>query len=76
MDDEGLLDVSEDEDTIRETPVDQQRDLPATFSRSLVDRLGIIGHNSTCSETVNLPDKQKGIFSELEEVEWIKFMKC
>ena len=58
MDDEGLLDISEDEDTIRETPMDLHRDSPATFSRNLVDRLGIIGHNSTGTETVNPPENQ------------------
>ena len=63
MDDEGLLDVSEDEDTIRETPMDHQRDSPATFSRNFVDRLGVIGHNNTGSETINLPENQNAYTS-------------
>ena len=63
MDDEGLLDISEEEDTIRETPMDHQRNSPATFSWNLVDHLGIIGHNNTGSETVNLHENQNAYIS-------------
>ena len=55
---ERLLDISEDENTISETPMDLHRDSPATFSRNWVDRLGIIGHNSTGIETVNPHENQ------------------
>ena len=48
---DALLDMSQDELTVKET---QLRDSPATFSRNLVDRFKIIGHNNqTGSETVN-----------------------
>ena len=51
---DALLDMSQDELTIRET---QRGDSPATFSRNLVDRFKIIGHNNqTGSETVNSTD--------------------
>ena len=60
MDDEGLLDVSDEENTIRETPMDQ-RDSLATFSRNLVHHLGIIGHNNIGSEKVNLSENQNVI---------------
>ena len=53
MDDEALLDTSDDVNTIRETTLEQQRDSPATFSRHLVNRFGIIGHHNIGSETVN-----------------------
>ena len=54
MDDEALLDASDDESTIRETPLErQQRDSPATFSGHLVDHFGIIGHRNVSSENVN-----------------------
>ena len=51
---DSLLDMSQDELTIKET---QLGDSPATFSRNLVDRFKIIGHNTqTGSETVNPTD--------------------
>ena len=51
---DALLDMSQDELTVKET---QLRDSPATFSRNLVDRFKIIGHNNqTGSETVNSTD--------------------
>ena len=50
MDDSALLDVSsDDKTTIRET---SQRDLPATFSRNLIDTI-ILSHQKPGSETVN-----------------------
>ena len=56
MDEEELLgNSSDDENTIQETP---QRDSPATFSKHLVNRFGIIGHHNVSSETVNRPDNQ------------------
>ena len=54
MDADALLDMSQDELTIKET---QLGDSPATFSRNLVDRFKIIGHNTqTGSETINSTD--------------------
>ena len=51
---DALLDMSKDELIIKET---QCGDSPATFSRNLVDRFKIIGHNThTGSETVNSTD--------------------
>ena len=58
MDDEALLDTSDDENTTRETPL-EQTSLPATFSRYLVDRFRIIGHHNISSETINQPENQK-----------------
>ena len=53
---DALLDMSQDELTIKET---QLGDSPATFSRNLVDRFKIIGHNTqTGSETVNSTDNK------------------
>ena len=51
---DALLDMSQDKLIIKET---QRGDSPATFSRNLVDRFKIIGHNTqTGSETVNSTD--------------------
>ena len=56
MNADALLDMSQDELTIKET---QLGDSPATFSRNLVDRFKIIGHNTqTGSETVNSTDNK------------------
>ena len=56
---DALLDMSQDELTVKET---QLRDSPATFSRNLVDRFKIIGHNNqTGSETVNPIDNDINI---------------
>ena len=58
---DALLDMSQDELTIKET---QLGDSPATFSRNLVDRFKIIGHNTqTGSETVNSTDNKLFLFS-------------
>ena len=59
MDDEALLDTSNDESTIRETPLEQQRDSPTTFSRHLVNRFGIIGHHNISSEAVSQPENPR-----------------
>ena len=69
-DDKGLLDASDEEDTIRETPMDQ-RDLPATFSRNLGDCLGIIGHNNIGSETINLSENQN-INNSIHDIQLLK----
>ena len=56
MDEEQLLgNSSDDENTTQETP---HRDSPATFSKHLVNRFGIIGHHNVSSETVNPSDNQ------------------
>ena len=61
---DALLDMSQDELTIKET---QLGDSPATFSRNLVDRFKIIGHNTqTGSETVNSTDNNFFIFRKVE----------
>ena len=63
---DALLDMSQDELTVKET---QLRDSPATFSRNLVDRFKIIGHNNqTGSETVNPIDNNVTVqtFSVIE----------
>ena len=59
MDDEAQSDTSDEKSTNRETPVEQQpRDLPATFSRHLVNRFGVIGHHCIGSKTVNEAESQ------------------
>ena len=65
---DALLDMSQDELTVKET---QLRDSPATFSRNLVDRFKIIGHNNqTGSETVNPIDNNTNTELYLQKEAW------
>ena len=67
---DALLDMSQDELVIKET---QHRDYPATFSRNLVDRFSIIGHNiQTGSETVNPTDN---VIINGYTVRWVIFVR-
>ena len=62
---DALLDMSQDELVIKET---QHGDSSATFSRNLVDRFGIIGHNTqTGSETVNPTDNMLRDFDQFRQ---------
>ena len=55
--DDSLLDLSDDQLLVQET---QMENSPATFSRKIINRLGIVGHPITGSETVD-PTQQTPI---------------
>ena len=57
--DDSLLDLSDDQLLVQET---QMENSPATFSRKIINRLGIVGHPITGSETVD-PTQQVTYFT-------------